>query len=148
MRNYLLFLWLFFRLSFRYKYKIKMFDRVGSFEYKIVDRNYTLCNVHVNLFKEPENRLETLLHELGHLVTVIMYYRYNRPKYAKTKVVSEIKMERDASRYAIRVLKLLKKDGCSSRKFLLRCYETYVAGVDCNKAEESYKGLRSFGVKY
>ena len=148
MRNYLLFLWLFFRLSFRYKYKIKMFSRVGSFEYKIIERKYVICNVYVNLFKEPENRLETLLHELGHLVTVVMYYKYNRPKYNETKVVSETKMERDASRYAIRILKLLNKDKYSSRKFLLRCYETYVAGVDCNKAEESYKGLRSFGVKY
>jgi hypothetical protein len=125
-----------------------MFNKNGTFEYRVIDKKYYVCRVHVNLFREPDNRLETLLHEIGHLVTIILYHKYRTPLYGGTKVVSKTKMERDASRYAVRVLKLLKKDKDHSRKYLLRAYETYVAAINCDKAEESYKGLKSFGVKY
>jgi hypothetical protein len=143
--DYLIFLYLYVKLSFRYGYKIKPFGREGSFRWKYDGKTdkYFFLEVWVSVLQDKWKCLPTLLHEIGHLITIRLYY-----KYGHGDNTSSLKAERDASRYAIRVMKLLNRDKYPNRKFLLRAYETYVAGINCDKAAESYKAVRSFGIKY
>jgi hypothetical protein len=143
--DYLIFLYLYVKLSFRYKYKIKPLGRDGSFRWKYDTKTekYTFKEVWVNILQSREKCLPTLLHEIGHLVTIRLYY-----KHGMGDNTTYLKAELDASKYAIRVLRLINKDKYKHRKFLLRAYETYVAGINCDKATESYKAVRSFGIKY
>lgn len=102
----------------------------------------------VSLFK-CHTFWESIFHEIGHIHhhrCIDFFSRYDCSTFTLRK-------EMYASRYAIRVLKLLGEDTQESRNWLCWAYGTYLAhfnkkGEIRDLAGESYLSVKKFGVKY
>lgn len=91
----------------------------------------------------------TFLHEIGHVANIIRYVgKEKKPRVLKDVLYSE----RRASTYALRVGKLFGIDPKQKADVVNYWYGTYVAhfckGDSMKLADESYKGVKTFGVKY
>lgn len=104
--------------------------------------------VYVHWFK-CDNIPTTFLHEIGHVANILRYVGKRR----KPKVLDDVLYsERRASIYALRVGKLFGIDPKQKADVVNYWYGTYVAhfckGDSMRLADESYKGVKTFGVKY
>lgn len=136
------------------KHKIKFrpwyfLENSGTACYKIerVDGKDT-NTIGINFFK-CNNIWFSLFHEVGHIYhhgTIDFFSRYNGTYFTLRK-------ELFASRYAIRVLKLLGEDNQKHRHWACWAYGTYLAhfnnkGEIRNIADESYKSFKTFGCNF
>lgn len=90
----------------------------------------------------------SFLHEVGHVAAVKRSINRRKPELLHSTLYSEIR----ASVYAVRVAKLFGLDSKKAKKLVDVWYGTYVAHIFKDKplslADESYKGVKTFGVKY
>lgn len=156
---------MFMYLLWRYKIKLSLFPltstkvSTGSFHMNyqeetkpdgtfvdLVQINFK--KVFVHWFK-CDNIPTVFLHEVGHIANILRYVGKRR----KPRVLDDVLYsERRASTYALRVGKLFGIDPKHKAEVVNYWYGTYVAhfckGDSMKLADESYKGVKTFGVKY
>lgn len=103
--------------------------------------------VHVNWFSK--HHMVIFLHEIGHISQM---HRASKHRLPEVQVKDTLFAEKRASVWALRVAKLLGKRTQHTNKYLDWAYGTYLAelikGDPLKLANESYKAVKTFGVKY
>lgn len=93
--------------------------------------------------------MEILLHEVGH---VSQMHRASKHRFLESRTKDTLFIEKRASVWALRVAKLLGKRTQDSNRYLDWAYGTYLAEFIKNDpiklANESYRAVKAFGVKY
>lgn len=129
----------------------------GSFscEYQSITKEsgrsfmYSVVKSKINIDWLNPRYLDVFLHEVGHIA---QFHRASKQGFPESHIKGRLFAEKRASVWALRVAKLLGKRTQDTNKYLDWAYGTYLAELikddPVKLADESYKAVKAFGVKY